>query len=94
VCPPRRRRSPSDAFAALRAAGRHEELVEALVAQLGAEQVPRERAKFLLEISGLFRDRLGDPAQAFDAALEAWTMDPTWDDALDPLEGLANVAAQ
>ncbi len=75
----------------LRAAGRPEELVEALLASLGDAEAPRARAALLFEIATIFRDRLGDPSQAFDAALEAWTADPTWDVALEPLEGLARL---
>ena len=63
--------------------------VEVLLGELAYIEEPRERAKRFLEIATVFRDHMGDAAQAFDAALEAWTADPTWDDALFALEGLA-----
>ncbi len=81
---------PNDDLAATQAVvlGRPEEIVELLLGRLGGEEVPRERAELLLEIATIFRDRLGDAAQAFDAALEAWSTDPTWDASLETLEGL------
>jgi tetratricopeptide (TPR) repeat protein len=79
--------SPNDALAA-------QERVEALLASLDGADTPRARAELLFEIATLFRDKLGDPSQAFDAALEAWTADPTWDVPLEPLEGLARTQSR
>ncbi len=79
---------PSD-VERLRAHGRWNDLIELLLAQHDAAASPSERARLLTEIAEIFQEGLDDPAQAYDALVEAWRADPTYDPAIGPLEGLA-----
>lgn len=68
--------------------GEATERVEVLLGQLDTTADPAHRARILVEVGATFRDGLGDPAQALDAFLEAWEVDPTNDVILDELEPL------
>jgi len=63
--------------------------VEGLLTSLEQTSNPSERARILIEVAILLRDRLRDRPQALDALIEAWQADPTNAKVLDHLEPLA-----
>lgn len=73
----------------LRAQGRWEDLIEVLLLKMEATPPATGRARIFADIAHVFHDGLSDGAQALDAALEAWDLDPTCDDGLALLEQLA-----
>jgi tetratricopeptide (TPR) repeat protein len=83
-----RKRRPADSLVDVSAYGDAATRAEALLERLDQTTDPSARARLLVEIAVTLRDGLGDRAQAVDALLEAWRVDPTNDDILDHLEPL------
>ncbi len=81
--------SSLEAEEGLRAQGRWEELIELLLRRLDACVEASRRARILLEVAQVFREKLSDWSQALDGLVEAWRLDPTCDAVIAPLEETA-----
>jgi tetratricopeptide (TPR) repeat protein len=56
--------------------GRWEELIELCLARLESASEPAEKVDIFRRIARVFEEELGDAAQAFDALIEAFRLDP------------------
>jgi tetratricopeptide (TPR) repeat protein len=85
------KRRPPDSDRSIEVYGDAATRAEALLAKLERSVDPIQRARLLVEIAITLRDGLGDRAQAIDALLEAWRLDPTNDEILDHIEPLVRL---
>ncbi len=65
-----------------------EQKIEALLSRLEETALSREKSRLLKQIAAVFKDELGDEAQAFDALLEAFKVHPEDRDTKAKLETL------